>query len=79
MIDEDIILAVLAQSVAEMQGKDIVFASEGKLKLSTIFITLRQMEDAGIIESRREAVEGSKLSHRLYWLANGAGVVASHG
>ncbi len=65
---ETLILEMLIASSKEIFGLEMVQASEGELKRGTVYVTLKRMEDRGLIESRTEARAGGEIGipRRLY-------------
>ena len=65
---ETLILEMLVASARELFGLEMVEASKGELKRGTIYVTLKRMEDKGLIESRTEAraVGEIGIPRRLY-------------
>ena len=65
---ESLILEMLVSSTSEIFGLEMVQASKGELKRGTVYVTLKRMEDKGLIESRTEARTGGEIGipRRLY-------------
>jgi PadR family transcriptional regulator, regulatory protein PadR len=65
---ESLILEMLVSSTCEIFGLEMVKASKGALKRGTVYVTLKRMEDKGLIESRTEARTGGEIGipRRLY-------------
>jgi PadR family transcriptional regulator, regulatory protein PadR len=65
---ESLILEMLVSSTREIFGLEMVQASAGELKRGTVYVTLKRMEDKGLIESRTEARTGGEIGipRRLY-------------
>jgi DNA-binding PadR family transcriptional regulator len=57
---------------SELYGLEMVKASNGDLKMGTIYVTLARLEDKGFVESRRENDPKQTVPRRLYKLT-GAG------
>lgn len=54
-----------------MFGLDMVVASPGVLKRGVIYVVLDQMEDEGLITSKKGEPDEYGLSRRVYSLAEG--------
>lgn len=65
--NEATILSLLRED-RELYGSDMVKKSGGKLKLGTIYITLGQLEEKGLITSRRELEPQLMAPRRLYMI-----------
>ena len=65
---ESIILEMLVSSTREVFGLEMVESSKGELKRGTVYVTLKRMEDKGLIESRTEARPTGEIGipRRLY-------------
>ena len=57
---------------SEMYGLEMVRASNGALKMGTIYVTLARLEDKGFVESHREDDPKQTVPRRLYKIT-GAG------
>jgi DNA-binding PadR family transcriptional regulator len=57
---------------SERYGLEMVKASNGDLKMGTIYVTLARLEDKGFVESRRENDPKQTVPRRLYKIT-GAG------
>ncbi|MDP3225919.1 MAG: helix-turn-helix transcriptional regulator [Rubrivivax sp.] len=70
---EGLVLEHLSSNAgSEMYGLEMVNASNGALKLGTIYVTLGRLEDKGFIESRKEDASARTVPRRLYKIT-GAG------
>lgn len=62
--------AILEQLVVaasrERYGLEMVKASDGNLKLGTIYVTLNRLEDKGYVTSRKEDSPQQTIPRRLY-------------
>ena len=65
---ETLILEMLMASAREIFGLEMVEASKGELKRGTVYVTLKRMEDKGLITSRTEARAQGEIGipRRLY-------------
>jgi DNA-binding PadR family transcriptional regulator len=65
---EALILEMLVAETREIFGLEMVKASNRELKRGTVYVTLKRMEDKGLIESRIEARSNGEIGipRRLY-------------
>ena len=65
---ETLVLEMLVGSARELFGLEMVDNSKGELKRGTVYVTLKRMEDKGLIESRTEARADGEIGipRRLY-------------
>lgn len=64
---------LIAAGSSELYGLEMVRASNGTLKMGTIYVTLARLQDKGFVESRREDDPKQTVPRRLYKIT-GAGV-----